>query len=71
MTLTLIQRGRARAEADPAAPAQPEGVPFLFGYAYTHFFYAVEAHAPWRTVAAWLGLGLALGLGLGLPLGLA
>ena len=34
-----------------ASAAAAHSQPFLFGYAYTHFFYAVEAHAPWRTVA--------------------
>jgi len=44
-------RIRKRARAGLAQTAATHGQPFLFGYAYTHFFYAVEAHAPWRTVA--------------------
>ena len=45
-------RRRARAgRAQDASAAAAHSQPFLFGYAYTHFFYAVEAHAPWRTVA--------------------
>ena len=44
-------RLRRRARVGRAGWRTARGQPFLFGYAYTHFFYAVEAHAPWRTVA--------------------
>ena len=45
-------RRQARAgRAQAASTAAARGQPFLFGYAYTHFFYAVEVQSPWRTVA--------------------